>query len=531
MVRIFKTKHKRDRYVTKTTRGETIMKNTKVAKALLPFMLLGSPAIAGGSSVRSGSRFKVKKAVVQSSVKAQPLVAQKKEFKNPFGVFGSSKTTIKKTKDSQSDVLAFLNEEGLLDTKGISQNLQSGNRKRFSGALATYSANPVLTGGQNFYLYSGYCYIAPASTIYVPMACCTGVCPAGGDTDAPTVSGITISGSPSASDASVSFSVDFSENIKNVDTGDFELTTTGDATGTIASVSSTTGDPITVTVNSISGTGTIRLDIKTTHNIKDDADNALSGGYTSGAVHNVEPANATPENTLPSAPTVAEDDTNVAFADTIHITDTDGHNQAVTLTATNGTLSMTASGTTFTTGDGTDDAVLAFNGTLTNVNTALDTLTFTPTANFNGTATLRMQTDDSNGGTDDDTLTPITVTEVNDAPTDITLTSSSVAQSGGANASVGTLGVADADTGDTATYSLVAGTDDANNGSFNISGTSLRADDSGALAAGTYKIRLNVYDGDANYEKAFTITVTDDVAPTASSLSPADNATNITTLY
>ncbi len=126
--------------------------------------------------------------------------------------------------------------------------------------------------------------------------------------------------------------------------------------------------------------------------------------------------NASPANTLPSVPTVSEDDTDVAFADDIAIEDTDGDNQSVTLTATNGTLSITASGTTITTGDGTDDAVIAFNGTLVNVNTALDTLTFTPTANFNGTATLRMQTDDGNSGTDDDTLN-ITVSPVNDSPT------------------------------------------------------------------------------------------------------------------
>lgn len=49
------------------------MKKTKIAKALLPFMLLGSPALAG-SSVRSGSRFKAKKAVVQNSTKSAKKV-------------------------------------------------------------------------------------------------------------------------------------------------------------------------------------------------------------------------------------------------------------------------------------------------------------------------------------------------------------------------------------------------------------------------------------------------------------------------
>ena len=125
----------------------------------------------------------------------------------------------------------------------------------------------------------------------------------------------------------------------------------------------------------------------------------------SGASTTAVSSNNVPLNTLPSAPTVAEDNINVAFADTINIADDDSDNQSVTLTATNGTLSMTASGTSITTGDGTDDTVIAFNGTLSNVNAALDSLMFTPTTNFSGNATLQMQTSDGNGGSDDDSLT------------------------------------------------------------------------------------------------------------------------------
>ncbi len=116
-------------------------------------------------------------------------------------------------------------------------------------------------------------------------------------------------------------------------------------------------------------------------------------------------SNAAPVNTLPSVPTVKEDDGNIAIADDIAIADAEGDAQSVILTATNGTISLIASGTTITIGDGTDDTVIAFNGTLANVNTALDTLTFKPAANFNGNATIRMQTSDGNGGSDDDTLT------------------------------------------------------------------------------------------------------------------------------
>jgi VCBS repeat-containing protein len=136
---------------------------------------------------------------------------------------------------------------------------------------------------------------------------------------------------------------------------------------------------------------------------------------------------------------------------------------------------------------------------------------------------------DSAGAADSLATFAITVSNVNDAPTDIALSSTSVNQSSGVNAVVGSLSDTDADTGDSATYTLVAGIGSTNNSSFNISGTDLKANNSSALAAGTYSVRVNVNDGDADFAKAFTITVIDDVNPTLLSLSPADNVTDIST--
>ncbi|XPV67831.1 MAG: Ig-like domain-containing protein [Halarcobacter sp.] len=132
---------------------------------------------------------------------------------------------------------------------------------------------------------------------------------------------------------------------------------------------------------------------------------ATGGDSISGTSSNLTvTSNNAPVTTLPSAPTIHEDATNVAFANTIQITDGDSDNQTVTLSATNGTLSLTPTGLSFTTGDGTDDATMTFSGTLAAVNTALDSLTFSPTADYDGSASLRVQTNDGNGGTDDDTL-------------------------------------------------------------------------------------------------------------------------------
>ncbi len=113
----------------------------------------------------------------------------------------------------------------------------------------------------------------------------------------------------------------------------------------------------------------------------------------------------------------------------------------------------------------------------------------------------------------------------NNPPTDITVSSLDVNQSSGINAVVGTLSTIDADMGDTHVYSLVAGSDDDNNGSFNISGSDLRANDASALAAGEYSVRIQTDDGTDTYSEAFTISVVDDIAPSFLSSTPSLSGT------
>ncbi|HSH15945.1 MAG TPA: hypothetical protein VLD18_07930 [Verrucomicrobiae bacterium] len=117
-------------------------------------------------------------------------------------------------------------------------------------------------------------------------------------------------------------------------------------------------------------------------------------------------------------------------------------------------------------------------------------------------------------------------TPANNSPTDLALSNSFVGQSGGANATVGTLSTTDADVSDTHTYTLVAGTGDTGNASFNISESSLRANDAGALAAGEYSVRVQTDDNNGGtYAEAFSITVADDVAPMVVSVSAPTNGT------
>lgn len=96
----------------------------------------------------------------------------------------------------------------------------------------------------------------------------------------------------------------------------------------------------------------------------------------------------------------------------------------------------------------------------------------------------------------------------NAAPTDISLSGTTVYTTGGLNAVVGTLSATDADHGETYTYTLVAGTGDTDNASFNISGATLRCDDPSALGVSARSVRIRVTDSANNSrEESFTINV------------------------
>src|SRR5207244_1120278 len=142
----------------------------------------------------------------------------------------------------------------------------------------------------------------------------------------------------------------------------------------------------------------------------------------------VNGVNDPPVNTLPGPQTTNEDTVLVLSsggANAISIGDIDAGAGIVkvTLSATNGVMTLAATtGLTFTTGDGTADAMMVFTGTMVDINAALDGMSFTPSANYNGPASIAFTTNDQgntgSGGalSDTDTLA-ITVDPVNDAPT------------------------------------------------------------------------------------------------------------------
>ncbi|WP_226099209.1 putative Ig domain-containing protein [Dickeya oryzae] len=141
------------------------------------------------------------------------------------------------------------------------------------------------------------------------------------------------------------------------------------------------------------------------------------------------------------------------------------------------------------------------------------------------TVTLSQLTD---SGSTNNTASPslssqVTVHAVNDAPTDISLTSNSIGQSLGSNGTVGTLSATDVDS-NSFTYTLVSGTGSTDNSLFSITGSTLKVNNAATMTPGTYSVRIQVSDGTDTYQKVFSVTVSDDVRPTFD-VAPA--ATNI----
>ncbi len=87
----------------------------------------------------------------------------------------------------------------------------------------------------------------------------------------------------------VTYRVTFSENVNGVDVADFTINTTGNVAGTIASVSPVTNASFDVTVNNISGDGTLRLDTNNTNTgITDEANNIFTEGFTNGEIYTLD---------------------------------------------------------------------------------------------------------------------------------------------------------------------------------------------------------------------------------------------------
>ena len=200
--------------------------------------------------------------------------------------------------------------------------------------------------------------------------------------------------------------------------------------------------------NGTAGSLTLRAWDQSTGAAGSKLDASTNGGSTAfsaateTASISVTAVNDAPLNTVPAAQVVGEDTALVfsaANGNAISVGDVDAANSAlqVTLTVTNGVLTLGGTAGITLTGGADGSASLTFTGTLVSINAALNGLAFAPGANFNGAAVLSIVTDDlgnsgAGGAMSDTDSVAITVVAVNDAPTTSPVTLASIAEDSGA---------------------------------------------------------------------------------------------------
>lgn len=93
---------------------------------------------------------------------------------------------------------------------------------------------------------------------------------------------------PATTASTLVFRLVWSEPVTGVDVGDFVLTKSGTADGTLADVTPVSDSVYDITVSGVSGDGTIRVDRRSSGTgIADLAGNAVSGGFTGGQVYTI----------------------------------------------------------------------------------------------------------------------------------------------------------------------------------------------------------------------------------------------------
>ncbi|KPA09446.1 hemagglutinin/hemolysin-like protein, partial [Candidatus Magnetomorum sp. HK-1] len=220
--------------------------------------------------------------------------------------------------------------------------------------------------------------------------------------------------------------------------------------------------------------------------------------------------NDAPVNALPTSLSILED---TAVSMTLSVSDPDAASNAiqVTLTALNGTITLAnISGLSFVTNDGTADVNMSFTGTVTSINAAMNTMSFSPTADYFGDAGITLTTNDlgnsipsgtTTAKTDTDYLT-ITISNVNDDPV---FSSTAIETINEDSTYSYNITITDADSADsitiTASYASFLSFTDNGNRTALLTGTPTNDN------VGSESISITATDGQGNAVQTFTLVI------------------------
>ncbi|MDD1428933.1 cadherin domain-containing protein, partial [Dolichospermum sp. ST_sed9] len=273
------------------------------------------------------------------------------------------------------------------------------------------------------------------------------------------------------------------------------LTTTDPDTGNTFTYSLVTGTGatdnsfFTITNNQLKTNSVFDFEAKNSYNIRVKTTDQGGLSFEKQLTIRVSNVNETPTNLTLSNSTVAE-------------------NQIIGTVVGNVTSTDPDTGNTFTyslvTGDGaTDNSLFTITGNQLKTNAVFD---FETKNSYN----IRVKTTDQGGLSFEKQLT-IGVSNVNETPTNLTLSNSTVAENQIIGTVVGNLTNTDPDTGNTFTYSLVTGDGATDNSFFTITGNQLKTN---AVfdyeTKNSYSVRLRTTDeGGLSFDKQLNISVTD----------------------
>ena len=289
--------------------------------------------------------------------------------------------------------------------------------------------------------------------------------------------------------SATSIPVTFSRAVEGLDTADFRLTCNGSPVSLAGAT--LTGSGTSFVLGNLDGATSSAGDyvvsiVATGSGITDTVGGRLAVGRSTNFT--VAAAPSPPTDIALSASSVAENAVIGTVVGTLSTTDVDA-------------------GSRFT------YILVAGTGSTDNASFSVVGNTIKTAASFNYEAktsySIRVRSADQTGLSTERAFT-ISVANVNETPTDIALSATSIAENKAVGAVIGTLSTTDSDSSNTFTYTLVGATGSTDNASFTIVGGQLLAASSFNFEAkSSYSVRVRSTDqGGLFTEKQFTITVT-----------------------